>query len=53
MIYVAGGVVGLNAFVTTTPIGYLILLPPFFLRIIFRCVGLVIFKKYCGFLHQY
>lgn len=52
-ICVAGGVVGEKAFVTTRPIGTpLILLPPFFFKIIFKCVGLVMFKKYCGFLHQ-
>lgn len=53
MICVAGGVVGLNAFVTVRPIETpLSFLPPFFFRMILRCVGFVIFKKYCGFLHQ-
>ena len=42
-----GGVVGALALVTTIPIGTpLILLFDFFLKIILRCVGLVMFKKY-------
>ena len=46
-ISVAGGVVGEFALVTQSPTGTpLILLPPFFLRIIFKCVGLVILRKY-------
>jgi len=37
IIYVAGGVVGLNAFVITIPIGTpLNFLPPFFFKIIFK-----------------
>ena len=46
-IWVAGGVVGEKAFVTTRPMGTpLILLPPFFFKIIFKCVGFVMFRKY-------
>jgi hypothetical protein len=42
-----GGVVGAFALVTVIPIGTpLILLLDFFLKIILRWVGLVIFKKY-------
>ena len=53
MISVVGGVVGECALVTQMPIGTpFTLLPPFFFRMILRCVGFWMFKKYCGFLHQ-
>ena len=42
-----GGVVGAFALVTTIPLGTpLILLCDFFLKIILRWVGLVMFRKY-------
>ena len=47
IIWVAGGTVGPNALVTTTPMGTpFTLLPPFFFRMILRWVGLVILRKY-------
>ena len=53
MIVAAGGLVGGCAFVTVKPIGTpFILLPPFFLKMILRWVGLVMLRKYCGFRHQ-
>lgn len=49
----AGGLVGGKALVTVNPIKTpLTLRPPFFLNIIFKLVGLVIFKKYYGLRHQ-
>lgn len=53
MIVEAGGAVGGFALVTTRPIvDVFYLLFCFFLRMIFKCVGLVMLRKYCGFLHQ-
>ena len=46
MILAAGGAVGGSALVTVIPMGTLTLLPPFFLRIIFKCVGVVMLRKY-------
>ena len=47
MILAAGGLVGGKALVMVSPMGTpLTLLPPFFFKITFKWVGLVIFKKY-------
>lgn len=49
----AGGVVGASALATTTPIGLPFCLLLFvFRRMIFKCVGLVMLRKYWGFLHH-
>jgi hypothetical protein len=53
IIYEGGAVVGGLALVTVIPTSpSLNFLPPNLRRIIFKCVGLVKFMKYWGFLHQ-
>jgi len=53
MISAEGGVVGGLAFVTVRPMGLpATRLPFFFLRIILRWDGFVMFRKYCGLRHQ-
>lgn len=47
IILAAGGLVGGKAFVMVRPIGTpLTLLPPFFFKMTFKCVGLVMLRKY-------
>lgn len=54
LIYEAGGLVGASAFAISSPIGTpRAFLPPFLRRIIFRCVGFVMFRKNWGLRHQY